>query len=75
MGETPHHTLWAFLTTLCVAKNNMTSGRSNLIKGRIAAAHGWFNRIRQVAPMYTHLLHPVGICSVPILPFMLSRFE
>ena len=30
-----------------------TSGQSNLATGRIAAAHGRFNRIRQVAPMCT----------------------
>jgi len=26
-------------------------GQSNLTTGRIAAAHGWFNGIRQVAPV------------------------
>jgi len=31
-----------------------TSGQSNVQKGRIAAAHGRFYRIRQVAPMCTH---------------------
>jgi len=31
----------------------VTSGHSNLTKGRIAAAHGQFSRIRQVAPMCT----------------------
>jgi len=30
-----------------------TSGQSNLTKGCIAVAHGWFNRIRQVAPTYS----------------------
>jgi len=33
------------------------NGQSNLKKGRIAAAHGRFNRIRQVVPMCTHLTH------------------
>jgi len=31
----------------------ITSGQSNLTKGRIADAHGRFNRIRQVAPICT----------------------
>ena len=35
-----------------------TSGQSNLTSGRIAAAHGRFSHIRQVAPMRTHLVHP-----------------
>ena len=30
---------------------SITSGQINLTRGRIAAADGWFNRIRQVAPM------------------------
>jgi len=30
-----------------------TSGQSNLTKGCIAAAHGWFNGIEQVAPVCT----------------------
>ena len=28
----------------------ITSGQSNLTQDRIAAADGWFNRIRQVVP-------------------------
>jgi len=43
-------TLWLLETT--------TSGQSNLITGRIAAAHGQFNGIRQVAPVCT----PPNIC-------------
>ena len=35
----------------------ITSGQSNLTKGRIITAHGRFTRIRQVAPMRTHLIH------------------
>jgi len=31
----------------------VTSGRINLTTGRVAAAHGRFNRIRQVAPVCT----------------------
>jgi len=31
----------------------ITSGQSNLTQGRIADAHGWFSRIRLVAPMCT----------------------
>ena len=31
----------------------ITSGRSSVIQHRIAAAHGLFSRIRQVAPMCT----------------------
>ena len=31
----------------------ITSGQSNLTQGRIAAAHGRFSRILQVAPMCT----------------------
>jgi len=31
----------------------IASGHSNLTKGRIAAAHGWFNGIQQVAPVCT----------------------
>jgi len=30
-----------------------TNGQSNLTKGRIAAAQVRFNRIRQIAPMFT----------------------
>jgi len=33
---------------------NLTTGQSNLTTGRIAAAHGWFNGIRQVATVCTH---------------------
>jgi len=33
--------------------SNKTSGPSNLTKGRIAAAHGRFSRIRQMAPVCT----------------------
>jgi len=29
----------------------VTSGQGNLTKGRIAAAHGWFNVIGQMAPV------------------------
>ena len=36
---------------------SIISGQSNLIKGRIAAAHGRFSRIRQ-AVSYTHLTLP-----------------
>ena len=32
----------------------ITSGQTNLTLGCIAAANGWFNRIRQVAPMCHH---------------------
>jgi len=32
--------------------NKITSGQSNLKTGRMAAAHGWFNGIRQVAPVW-----------------------
>jgi len=32
---------------------NITSGQSNLTQGRIAAGHGRFSRIRQVAPRCT----------------------
>jgi len=36
----------------------MTSDQRNLTQGRIAAAHGRLNGIRQVAPpMCTHLIH------------------
>jgi len=35
-----------------MALKRLTSGQSNLTYGRIAAAHGWFSRIRQVALMY-----------------------
>jgi len=38
----------------------ITSGQSNLTKGRIAAAHGRFYRIRQVALICT----PIGIRTV-----------
>jgi len=31
----------------------MISGQSNLTTGRIAAAHGWFNRIHQAGPPET----------------------
>ena len=31
----------------------ITNGQSNLTQGRITAAHGWFSRILQVAPMCT----------------------
>ena len=43
---------------------NITSGQSNLtFKGRIAAAHGRFNSIQQVAPM----CNPTGICTILVL--------
>jgi len=38
-------------------KKEKTSGQSNLTAGRIAAAHGQFNGIRQMAPVCTHLIH------------------
>jgi len=40
----------------------MTSGQSNLTKGRIAAAHRRFDRIRQVTPMkiFIHQEKPVA---------------
>jgi len=38
-----------------ILKVNKTSGQSNLTKSRIAAAHERFSRIRQVAPMRTHI--------------------
>jgi len=41
-----------------------------LISGRIAAAHGWFNRICQVAPICT----PIGIHTEPVLS-PASRFD
>ena len=46
----------AISTSNCVNHNstvNWTSGQSNLTQGRIAAAHGRFSRILQVAPMCT----------------------
>ena len=36
-----------------IASTMETSGKSNLTQGRIAAAHGWFSRIRQMAPICT----------------------
>jgi len=38
---------------MTVAMSVITSNQSNLASGRIAAAHGRFRRIRQMAPMYT----------------------
>jgi len=35
----------------CVHINIATTGQSSMTLGRIAAAHGSFNRIRQVAPI------------------------
>jgi len=52
----------------------VTSGQSNLPLGRIAAAHGRFNCIRQVAPMCTpRLVHLAAIRTVTVL-LLLSRF-
>jgi len=48
----------------------ITSGQSNLTKGRIAAAHGRFYRIRQVAPICT----PIGIRTVQFCKLQ-SHFE
>jgi len=36
-----------------LATATQTSGQRNLTYGRIVAAHKWFNRIRQMAPMCT----------------------
>jgi len=36
-----------------MTNNNKTSGQSNLTQGCIAAEHGRFSRIRQMAPMCT----------------------
>jgi len=48
----------------------VTSGQSNLTKDRIAAAHGRFNRIHQVAPICTlSAFAPYRFCT------SLSRFE
>jgi len=41
-----------------------TNGQSKLTYGRIAAAHGRFNRIRKVAPICTHR-HPHRTGSAP----------
>jgi len=53
--------------------SRLTSGQRNLTRGRIAAAHGRFNRIRQMAPMCTHLVGPIPIGIRTVL--LLSRFE
>ena len=49
---------------------NNNSGQNNLTKGHIAAAHGRFNRIRQVAPICT----PIGI-HLHRFCMLLSRFK
>ena len=47
----------------------VTNDRSNLTRDRIAAAHGSFNRIRQVVLVctpwrhYTRLLGSTGVCT------------
>ena len=50
---------------------SITSGQSNLTEDRIAATDGWFNRIRQVAPMSSpmcaHWCHLVNTTE-PVLP-------
>ena len=45
----------------------LTSGQSNLTQGRIAVAHGRFNRIRQVAPVHpiSHMLPWAHPCPHP----------
>jgi len=48
----------------------ITSNQNNVTKGLIAAAHGWFNRIRQLAPIRTSsAFAPYRFCT------SLSRFE
>ena len=47
------YSLYTIHTKYSRASLGLTSGRYNLTKGRIAAAHGRFSRIRQVAPMFT----------------------
>jgi len=52
-----------------------TSGQSNLTKDRIAAAHGRFSRIRQMAAMCTHLVHQSRQPNRITVLALLSRFE
>jgi len=53
----------------------ITNGQSNLTQGHIAAAHGWFSRIRQVATIGTPSnAPPIGICTLLVLS-PVSHFE
>jgi len=47
------YSLYTIHTKYSRASLGLTSGRYNLTKGRIAAAHGRFSRIRKVVPMCT----------------------
>jgi len=58
---------WASGSVIALSINNKWP---NMTKGRITAAHGWFNCIQQVAPICT----PIGICTYCFCT-SLSRFE
>ena len=64
-----HCSQWLAYTLL------ITSAQSNLTQGHIAAAHGWFSRIRQVATIGTPSnAPPIGICILLVLS-PVSHFE
>jgi len=53
MVSIPIQPFWYSSRPSVVVHAGLTSGQSNLTTGRIAAVHGQFNDIRQVAPVCT----------------------
>jgi len=75
--------LWTFIVTWRLVHCSqwlaymllITSGQSNLTQGHIAAAHGWFSLIHQVATIGTPSnAPPIGICTLLVLS-PVSHFE